>query len=328
MTRSRRLSPFSCLALAALVFARPSGAADSTPALPDGVLAIVAGTPITAEDFRREMARRGGAQPGAYATAEQRRELLADLVRARSLAAAARAEGLDRDPELIATVERMLGSRYVQAHLQPEIDAIRVEDGEIERFYQDHRGEFLVPARARAAWILIEVPRKATAEEIERRRARAEEARAAAEKLSPEERDLGALAQQYSEDVATRYTGGELGWIYESQAESYHWGPELVRHVFEMSRPGELSPLFRHDAGFYFLKLVERESATPAPLDKLRSGIRSRLLKEKVEQARARFHEGVQAKLQIQADPARVDAIAPLAPAEKPKLAPPPLPGG
>jgi len=329
-----RRHPQAVVPVAALLFSlaaavAPAAGSEPAPApLPEGVLAVVDGTPITVEEFRLEMERRGGSQPGTYASAEQRRALLLELVRSRSLAAAARAEGVDRQPAFVATVERLLGAQYLQEHLEPELEAITVDDEEVAAYYEAHRGEFLVPARVRAAWLLVEVARKAGAEERERLRRRAAEARAAAEALGPEVRNLGEVALKYSDDPSTRYTGGELGWLYEEQAQSYRWGPELVRRAFEMSRPGELSPVLEHDAGYYLLKLVERESAAPAPLAKMRGGIRSRLLKEKTEAVRTRFFQRLFGQLSIVADPARVDAIAPLAPTEKPPLAPPPLPGG
>ncbi len=331
MNRRQTQAPVPVLALllSALVGAAAVAGAQPPPApLPEGVLAVVDGTPITADDFRREMERRGGAQPGTYATAEQRRALLLEIVRARSLAAAARAAGVDQRPEFVATVERLLGAQYLREHLEPELEAVTVGDEEIAAYYEAHRGEFLVPARVRAAWLLVEVARKAGAEERERLRRRAEEARAAAEALGPQVRNLGEVALKYSDDPATRYTGGELGWLHEEQAQGYRWGPELIRRAFEMSRPGELSSVLEHDAGFYVLKLVERESAAPAPLAKMRGGIRSRLLKEKTEAVRTRFFQRLFGQLTIVADPARVDSIAPLAPTEKPPLAPPPLPGG
>lgn len=329
MIRSHAQATAPVVALLLIALAGASARAEEAPApLPEGVLALVDGVPITVEEFRGEMARRGGAQPGTYATAEQRRALLLEMVRARALAAAARAEGIDREPEFVATIERLLGARYLQEHLDPVIAAVAVSDAEIAAWYEAHRAEYLVPARVRAAWILVEVSRKASPEERERLRQRAAEARAAAEALGPEVRNLGEVALKYSDDGATRYTGGELGWLHEEQAQSYRWGPEIVRRAFEMSRPGELSPVLEHDAGFYVLRLIERESAAPAPLDKMRAGIRSRLLKEKTEAARASFFERLVGQRKVVADPVRVEAIAPLAPPEPPDLAPPPLPGG
>ena len=44
------------------------------------ILALVGQTSITAAEFRQEMIRRGGALPGQYATVEQRRALLDEMI--------------------------------------------------------------------------------------------------------------------------------------------------------------------------------------------------------------------------------------------------------
>lgn len=312
---------------------QPAAAAPSpqeTAGSPGGeeVLATVGETRITVEEFRREMANRGGSVPGSYATPEQRRALLDEMVRERALSLAARAAGYDRDPEFVATVEKMLARRFLRDQLEDRLEAAPVTDAEVESFYRSRQEEFLQPARLRAAWVLVAVSPKASEEEVARLADRAAEARAAAEKLPTGERALGPVAQQYSDDAATRYTGGELGWLYEAQADRYRWGPELVRQAFELPAPGAISPLTRGEAGFYFLKLVEREEARPTPLERVRSGIRARLMKQRNEEARARFYERVLASHPVAVDEARLGAIAPLAPTERPALAPPPLPGG
>jgi parvulin-like peptidyl-prolyl isomerase len=176
--------------------------------------------------------------------------------------------------------------------------------------------------------VLVEVPAKAGAEEIERRRARAERARAEAVALPAGERNLGAVAQRHSDDAASRYTGGELGWLYAGQAESYRWGREVVDAAFALAEKGALSPVLRAPAGFFFVKLADREEAAPAPLESVRAGIRARMLKEKSAALRERFFARLLGGLAIQSDPSRVDGIEPLAPPEKPELVPPPLPGG
>jgi len=318
------------LAVSCSLLLVPPLAGQEAPASEAGqaVLARAGEITIGVEEFRAEMARRGGHVPGAYATLEQKRALLDEMIQSRALAQAAIAAGYDRDPEFRAAVERMLGSRYLRDHLDDRLAEAAVTDEEIDAFYESHRDEYLTPARARAAWVLVRVANKATDEAVARARQRAESAREEALVLPAGERNLGDVARRLSEDAATRYTGGEIGWIYESQGESYRLGAEFVREVFALSEPGSISPVLRHELGFYFVKLVEREAAAPAPLEKMAPGIRSRLLKERREAIRAAFFAGLVGGAAPAVDESALAAIRPLAPTEKPELAPPPLPGG
>ena len=413
-----------------------------------------------------EMARRGGRIPGQFATVEQRQALLDEMIQQKVALQQARKEGLDRDPEYRATIERMLTTQYLRTHLDPELEKIEVTPAEVAAFYEAHRDEFLTPERIRAAWIFLAVSAKADAAQVEKTRQRLLAARDEAAKLPPETRNFGEIAKRYSEDAATRYVGGELGWIYESQAESYRWGAdlvhsyffyegslaafvaqqllglprgitcyadhlladyrlklvaqqlavadlvvatserarrelvdlapacaprtivkpnavdghyfdraarvepapgepfrllsvaridpkkglqdllaaaaelgwiyesqaesyrwgaELVQAAFALPAPGALSEVRRHEKGWYVLKLVEREEAAPTPIEKLAPGIRSRIQKERREAVRAAYFAQLLAGTPVTVDAARLAAIAPLAPAES-QATPPSLP--
>ena len=140
-----------------------SAQSPQSPRAPQVVLARVGGEPITVEEFRDEMARRGGRIPGQFSTVEQRQALLDEMIQQRVALQQARKEGLDRDPEYRATIERMLTTQYLRTHLDPELEKIEVTPEEVAAFYAAHRTEFLTPERLRAAWIFLAVSAKADA---------------------------------------------------------------------------------------------------------------------------------------------------------------------
>jgi len=311
----------------------PASAAAAAPPAPppddSPVLARVGGQVVSAAMLRAEMERRGGRIPGRFATPEERRALLDELVRERAVLAAARAARYDRDPEYVAAVERMLRARYLNEHLDAELERLEISDAEIETFYREHADEFLVPARARGAWIFLAVPGKATPEKVEEARQRAETIRAEALALPAETRNLGPVALRHSEDPGTRYIGGELGWVTEVDIEGFRYGPEVARTLLSLGEPGAVSPVLRIEKGFAIVKLVAREEAAPAPLDKIAPGIRNRLLRERRDAVRAAFYAELMRGVEVEVDAEALAAVEPLSPpaAADPK-APPPLPGG
>lgn len=315
---------------AAAVPRPPAGEATPASAVDEVKVALLSGRAITVEQLRAEMARRGGSLPGAYATAEQRRALLDEMVRARAIAETARREGLDRDPELSAAFERLLVRRYLDLHLEPELDAISVSDEEIERFYREREEEFRNQARSRAAWLLVEVPERATEAQRAELAARAETVRRAALALPAGTRNFGALAIELSDDTATRYTGGEIGWISAWDLDRHRLGRALVEGVLALSAPGEVSPVLRVDRGFAVAKLVELEPAAPTPLEKLRAGLRNRLLREKREAATAAFHERLLGQFEVWIDADALERLGPAQPLRRDgaESGPPALPPG
>lgn len=315
---------------AATAPAAPPRASAATPVAPAGpVLARVGAESISAEDFRAEMERRGGKIPGRFATPEQRQALLDDMIRARAVLIAARAAGFDRDPEFVATVERMLSARFLDQQLDQQLEAVEVTDADVAAFYQEHASEFLVPARVRGAWIFLEVPKKATPEKVEEGRQRAESVRAEALALPAETRNFGPVALSRSDDTGTRYIGGELGWLSGPEAENFRYGPEVAQALLSLAAPGDVSPVLRIEQGFALVKLVEREEAAPAPLAKMAPGIRSRLIRERREALRATFYADLLKDVPVSVDAEALGRIEPLSPpAPTQPAVPPPLPGG
>lgn len=310
--------------------AAPTRTAAAAPAAPVGpVLARVGAESISAEAFRAEMERRGGKIPGRFATPEQRQALLDEMIRARAVLIAARTAGFDRDPEFVATVERMLSARFLDQKLDQQLEAVEVTDAEVTAFYQEHAEEFLVPARVRGAWIFLEVPKKATPEKVEEARQRAESVRAEALALPRETRNFGPVALSRSDDAGTRYIGGELGWLSTPEAEGFRYGPEIAQALLSLAAPGEVSPVLRIEQGFALVKLVEREEAAPAPLAKMAPGIRSRLIRERREALREAFYADLLKGVPVSVDAealGKIEPISPPAPTEP--VVPPPLPGG
>jgi peptidyl-prolyl cis-trans isomerase SurA len=71
--------------------------------------------------------------------------------------------------------------------------------------------------------------------------------------------DFSQLAMDYSEDVSTAATGGDLGFVPESGLNPPQVDPALKKAVMAL-KPGQVSePLTSRD-GIHILKLITRES--------------------------------------------------------------------
>lgn len=318
-----RLAGFALLALAV-----GPVATHAVELRPGAVLATVGTTTITVAEFEQEMARRGGGQPGAFATPEQRQSLLDQLVLEHSLLAAAHAAGYQRDPEVVAVTERMMVARLRQDRLDPRLAQLSVSDEEVAAFYRAHHAEYAVPERVRAAIVFIEVHPNASEEKRAERQQRAEAALAEARGLDPSIRHFGPVARAYSDDRASRYQGGVIGWLVDHPSQTYRWAPEVVEAIFALGQPGEIGPLVDTDEGYYLVRLVDREAATSRPVELLADGIRRRLLRERREQLEAAFLAEIAATVAVEVDADLLGSVTP--PATSPEAStttqPPPLP--
>ena len=268
---------------------RPERAAAARIAVVDRIVAVVNKEVITqyelAERMNRvlkELQRRGTSPPER---GEIERQVLERLVAEKVQLQFARETGLRVDDlELDRTVNRVAERNKLsltEFRNTLERDAIRfdafreelrneilitrlrerevtskitVSEGEIENFLLEQSERKDAATEYSIAHILVRVPEQASPEQLEARRARAEEAL----KRLKDGADFAQLAAAYS-DAPDALQGGVMGWRSQERL------PELFVEALAKLKAGEVSNVLRSPAGFHVLKLVEMRGAG-APL--------------------------------------------------------------
>lgn len=291
------------------------------PAQAADVLATVDGETITIADFEAEMAARGAIN---YPTFESRDALLTDMVRLKVFAASGRARGYLGEYDTRRDLDQVLAGKYQQQVVEPQLAKLDVNDDEVAAYYQDHARRFLEPAAARAAVIFLAVRLNAPDAVREQIRARAAQVHAEAAR-EPGALPFGALAIQHSDDQASRYRGGDVGWLAADQADSV-WEPAVTEAIFALEQPGDLAPVLETPNGFYVVRLLEKKPEAMRPLEQVAPAIRQLLLREKRRQRSdalyARAARAVSVEIHAGRLPPPDPQLAPLAPP-----APPAVPG-
>jgi parvulin-like peptidyl-prolyl isomerase len=245
-----------------------------------GVLARVGGNAISAAAFQEEMSRRQRGQ-----TLADREALLQELIRLESLYAKAVAAGYDRQPELVQQFKRLVADRYERDQAPRLGEAPKPSEEQARKYYQDHLPRFTQPEQARVALIHLRVPLKAEPERRQARRQEAGKVREVALARAEAEPSFGELAQAHSEDQATRYRGGDCGWIVRGRP-AYRWGQKVLEAMFALRKPGEISSVIEAEDGFYLVKLIESKPRQTEPFAQVREQIQHRLGQAMAEQHR------------------------------------------
>ena len=140
---------------------------------------------------------------------------------------------------------------------------------------------------------------------------------------SPAPEHFGLLAQEHSDDQATRYQGGDAGFITRASSK-VRWDHTVRDAVFALQRPGEISPVIRAPDGFYLLKLIERKPAQTAPLEQVRERIERQLLASEQKHAREAFDQSQRRGLSVEInEPVLRSLAAPTVVARKSGAVPP-----
>ncbi len=279
---------------------------------------------LSADDFIDEMRRQGGERPGQFQTMEQKRQLLDDLVLRAALVKAADKAGMLKQPDLRRSLDQMVGNRYLQETLRKTQREVQVTDDEIKQYFEAHADEYTVPARKRVAMLKITVADDAGEPAWKDALDRMAKARAEATKLDASVPHFGNIAREVSDDSSSRYRGGVIGWIAEGRSDRYSWDPVVLEATGKLDAAGALSQVLRGADGVYLVRLVDSEPRQARGLDVLASGIRQRIIQDRLADSEAQFRKNLMREVGVEVRESALAAIAPLAPAASDQTPQPP----
>lgn len=237
----------------------PAETLTATPSKVEGLAALVNGQPIGQEEYEKQVAQVEAffAQEGLDYESEEGRERLAQ----------ARRQVLEQmiDQELIRQAAVEMGVSISEAELESSIQDIIEQSGGQDQFnqslqgmdttYEDFRQMLLDQLLSEAVYSAVTASISPVAEQVHARhillptRERAEEVLA---RLQAGE-DFSYLAREYSEDISSRESGGDVGF--------FPWGvmPPGVEEVAFSLEVGETSEIVETQFGFHIVQVLERE---------------------------------------------------------------------
>lgn len=254
------------------------------PAVDPEVVARVGGHEIRAGELRAEMARRNRVSRVPV----EAKEVLQEMINREALCAAAIAKGLDRDPEVRRAWKNLLVGKLKERELQPLLDSAQISEQELGEHYRQNIARYTKPAQARLALLRLRTDRLMSDEKRAALENQMMEARRAALGLDPQTRDFGPLAANYSDEQATRFKGGDIGWL-DTDAAKYRWNSQALTAGFALRKTGEVSGVIHGEDGVYLVKLVDRREAEATPLKQIEPAARHQLLARKRQQIEKEF---------------------------------------
>jgi peptidyl-prolyl cis-trans isomerase SurA len=143
---------------------------------------------------------------------------------------------------------------------------ISVSDAEVEGYLQTQAQQG-ADTEYNFAHILVTVPENASPEQIQARRARAEDILAQLAKGA----DFAQLSASYS-DAPNALQGGAFGWRASGKI------PTLFADALKQLQPGQVSPVLKSGNGFHILKLIDKRGLD-ATLNVTQTHVRHILIK-------------------------------------------------
>lgn len=275
--------------------------------LPTDVLTKSNRATITRADFDAELALVPPNIRNEFASSNERlTKLMNQMLETRTLAAEARANGLDKDPavqsRIAAQTERMLAlARVDQIEREAAAAFDRRRDefvGRAREIYLTEKQKYTLPEQIRAAHILIRNDQR-TSEEAQKL---AQEVRAKALAAGA---DFAALAREYSEDQSAKANGGDLGWFAARQMDR-----AFSTAAFALNKPGEISEPVLSAYGYHIIRFEARKPAELQPYDVVKEAILADVKREYVNTAKKAASEAIFRDPTLQWNQPALDALS------------------
>ena len=218
----------------------------------------------------------------------------ADQFRAGVSATDAEAQALfTKDPSRYRFAERRK-IRYLTVDTQALRQAITPTPQQVEAYYQANLQQFANPEQVHAQHILLKTAGKDAAA-----------VKAQAESILKEAKapgaDFPALARKYSEDDASKGSGGDLGFFGRGSMVK-----PFEDAAFALA-PGVISGVVETDFGFHVIKMLEKRAAGQRPLAEVQDQIAEQLKWQQAQERGTALATALEARIK---SPSDLDAAA------------------
>ena len=290
---------------AALVWMPLAHAQTTAPGTSDPVLVENSTVKIRKSDYELELTRLPADIRPGFANSERRvNDLLRRMLIERTLAAQARTEKLDKQPENLAKLEAeidrlhtLLKLEKIAADAAADFDARRpAYEARARELYTVDRKKYATPEQLFASHILFDIKSRSRDE---------------AEKLARDTRakvvagaDFNVLARDVSEDASAKRNFGKLDWFTAAEMD-----PGFSAGAAALKNTGDVSEPVLSSFGWHIIKLEGRRPAVQKTFEEAREEILAELKAKHVNDAR----DGALAKLRndpsIKANREAIDAL-------------------
>lgn len=275
--------------------AAEGGSVAGAPAEDAGeTLASVNGLTVGSKEFLTAAERKTPASGDALSP-EEKREVLDGLVEEKLLYAQALKKGLDKDPK----VQKVMVNTLLREEVYSTVKNSDFTDELLQKYYDDHKAEFIVPEKVQIRRILIKVTeaRADDAAKTEAERIRKEVA------AKPE--SFKEVAAKFSEDMYKR-RGGDVGFV--SKEGKPGLDQAIVERAFALETEA-ISEVFKTGDGYNIVQVATRREQVERTFQQMKGSVLRKVKNDKMKELYDGYIATVKGGAKIDIEEAKLAAI-------------------
>lgn len=248
----------------------------------DAIIAERGGETLTVGDLRAKvrLSLPQGKREGFFADGDRVARLVEDQLTTRQLAAQARKNGLDKDPQLQAEIESYIRGVLARRQIERHLDSVVLPDAELlarER-YLASKSDFVIPASRDVRHILILTEQRSDEEALAL-------AQKAYDRLKAGE-DFDAVLDDMSEDPAISHKG----WV-RNVRQGGAYDADFIATAFDLAKPGDFSAPVKTPFGYHVILLVRETPEHQQTFDEAKPELIKAIEREQRAAARESYLE-------------------------------------
>ncbi|MFH0727825.1 MAG: peptidyl-prolyl cis-trans isomerase [Pseudomonadota bacterium] len=208
---------------------------------------------------------------------------------------------LDQDPETRQKIKEILKQKLSEEQIHKKVMEKKIEQPELQSYYDAHRDEFNRPAEVRVADVFIAVPKDASADQRAELKQKADKVLAEALAGPNPRAGFSRLVREYS-DMPQTYAKGDTGF-FSPEGKPVGIDPRIVEAAFKLEKSGDIPAAVIEAAdGYHIIMLNSKRPAFNKSFEQVASHLERRIKSEEINKRRVDFLQELKGKAKIVID--------------------------
>lgn len=265
--------------------------------LDDKLLILVGDIEIMAADLKEYLVYRPLPSPASFSD-ELINQRLDEMITSEALYQEGVRLNIHEDPDVKRMIHQIVIQRLQEEYVERKVWNRKIEDNEVQAFYDKQKYQWNRPQQVRLADIFFDIDPKASAEQRQEKKKKAESVLAEVLEKGRGRYKFSELIRKYS-DKHPKYSKGDTNY-FDAEGKPLGIDKKLAEEAFKLKRIGEICDhLIECSEGYHIIMLVEKRPALKKSLEEVKGLIERQIRKEELEEKRQGFINDIKEKANI-----------------------------